>query len=265
MVTLTARHRSRHPLAPMLDAVVDGFRRLMAGRAAMAEKRDLGVVGVIRSLEITYGANGWHPHLHVLLLLAGNADTAAQARAIDRWRRQWAQFLAERGFEPSRERGVRWEPVTRGLDAGQYLAKVQDGSDLGMEMARGDLKAGRLGSLHPFELLDYFAETGDMDAVELWREYERATLGRKAITWTPGLRRRLLSAAEHKSDEEIVEEEVGGVDVCLFEPEHWDLIDRLNLSTAVLDAIEQADPGHEFEAVVSLLAPYGVTPLRPDG
>jgi len=31
-----------------------------------------------------------------------------------------------------------------------------------------------------------------MDAVDLWREYERATLGRKAITWSPGLRRRLL-------------------------------------------------------------------------
>jgi len=99
MVTSTARHRSCQSLAPTLDAVAQGFKRLMSGRAAVAEKADLGV-----------------------------------ARAIDRRRRDWAQSLADRGFEPSRERGVRWEPVTRAQETGRYLAKVRDGDDLGMKM-----------------------------------------------------------------------------------------------------------------------------------
>jgi hypothetical protein len=45
MVTSTARHRSCQSLAPMLDAVAQGFKPLMSGRAAVAEKADLGVCG----------------------------------------------------------------------------------------------------------------------------------------------------------------------------------------------------------------------------
>jgi len=78
-----------------------------------------------------------------------------------------------------------------------------------------------------------------MDAVDLWREYERATLGRKALTWSPGLRRRLLGTGGQRTDEQIAEEEVGGVFVCAFSLDDWGVIDRLNLSTEILKAIEQ--------------------------
>jgi len=70
---------------------------------------------------------------------------------------------------------------------------------------------------------------------------------------------------KQRTDEEIAEEEVGGVDVCAFSLDDWSLIDRLNLSTEILQAIEQAPPGLERTAVELLLEPYGITPARPDG
>ena len=33
-----------------------------------------GFKGLIRSLEVTHGANGWHPHTHELWFLKGSAE-----------------------------------------------------------------------------------------------------------------------------------------------------------------------------------------------
>jgi hypothetical protein len=173
MVTLTARHRRYHDLAPLFDAVANGFTRLIAGRAWLAERKALGVVGTIRSIEVTWSsAKGWHPHLHVLVLTDGTPDPATLARAIDRWQRVWTGWTARHGYEASMQYGVTWTPVTSAAEAAEYVVKLQDGRDPGLEVARGDLKAGRLGSVTPFEILDYFARTGDADALELWNRYE---------------------------------------------------------------------------------------------
>ena len=266
MITLTARHRQGQSLDRMLDAVVEGFRRVLAGRAAVAEKSELHVTGIIRAVEVTYGDNGWHPHVHCVLLLDSEPDAAALARAMARWSRTWRQFLAARGYEPSLGRGVTWVRVDRAEEAGAYLVKTQDGHGLGNELVRGDLKRGRLGSLTPFELLTYAGLTGDADAVLLFREFEQASHGRKALTWTPGLRRRLLGTPRQLTDEEIVEEEVGGVDVAVFTPEHWRSIAQVDgLITEILAAAEGTDTVSAFDAIAALLAPHRITPSRPDG
>jgi hypothetical protein len=101
--------------------------------------------------------------------------------------------------------GVTWTPVTSAAEAAEYVVKLQDGRDPGLEVARGDLKAGRLGSVTPFEILDYFARTGDADALELWNRYEVVSKHRQCITWSKGLRRRLLPDEE----DELTDEEAG--------------------------------------------------------
>lgn len=81
MVTLTARHYRRHKLADLLDALTEAWKKLMSGaqwagdpaRGREGERARMGVVGFIRSTEVTVGIrrNGWHPHLHVILLMGG--------------------------------------------------------------------------------------------------------------------------------------------------------------------------------------------------
>jgi hypothetical protein len=31
-------------------------------------RSDIGFVGTIRTVEVTYGRNGWHPHVHAVVL-----------------------------------------------------------------------------------------------------------------------------------------------------------------------------------------------------
>jgi hypothetical protein len=214
MVTLTARHKRHHDLAPLFDAVANGWRKLMSGRAWAGDpKRDfvgerdrLGVRGNIRSLEITYG------------------------------------------------HGVNWSKVTTPEEAGEYIAKVQEGKGhLGNEMARGDMKAGRLGTLAPFEMLEYMRQTGDMAVVPIWHEYEKGTFRRRAITWSRGLRAQLLDDEPELSDEELAAEEVGGETWALLPAESLKAIRRVpGLQAAILDTAENGG----FAELVNLLTAY---------
>jgi hypothetical protein len=78
LVTLTARHYRRHSLEELLDAIRDGFKGLTSGaqwagdkaRGREGERQRMGVVGIIRATEVTESErNGWHPHLHLVVLM----------------------------------------------------------------------------------------------------------------------------------------------------------------------------------------------------
>ncbi|MGW0689669.1 protein rep [Streptomyces sp. NPDC002754] len=271
MVTLTARHKKHHDLADLFDAVANGWRQLMSGyrwagdkkRNLPGERDKLGVRGNIRSLEITYGTrNGWHPHLHVVLLL--NDETLEELTyAMVRWDKTWRQWMKKKGYEPSKEHGVKWSKVTTPEQAGEYIAKVQEGKGhVGNEMARGDMKAGRLGTLAPFEMLEYLRTTGDAAVVPVWHEYEKATFRRRAITWSRGLRGQLLDDEPELSDEEVAAEEVGGETWALLPAESLTAMRRVpGLQTALLDAAENGG----FSELVNLLTAYHLAyELGPD-
>jgi hypothetical protein len=87
----------------------------------------------------------------------------------------------------------------------------------------------------------------------LWREYERATKGRQAITWSKGLRQ--LLAVTERTDEEIAAEEIGGEDLAVIHGDDWRHIVRIpGLPSLILDHVERGG----LAAVNELLARYGV-------
>ena len=264
MVTLTARHKRHHDLAPLFDAVANGWRKLMSGRAwagdpkrgVLGERDRLGVRGNIRSMEVTYGTrNGWHPHLHVVLLLSKETGEEL-AYAIHRWDKTWRAWMKKQGFEPSKEHGVKWSKVTTPEEAGEYIAKTQEGKHIGNEIARGDFKKGKFSTLAPFELLEYFRQTGDMAVLPVWQEYEQGTHRRRAITWSRGLRAELLGDEPELSDDEVAAEEVGGETWAILPAESLRAIRRVpGLQTRLLDVAENGG----FIELVNLLTAYHLT------
>ncbi len=211
-VTLTVRHKHGDDLRTTLDAVLRGFQRLQSGAPWVRFKQRFGVRGVIRSVEVTLGANGWHPHIHALFFL----DRPLSAGDVDEWESsmfgRWAGIVTRLGARlPTQPRGIDVRPADAdGRVVGQYLAKLQEASEkryrVGDELVRFDFKSGRSGSLMPFELLDSGRradEDDDRAAYRLWVEYFQATFGRRAITWSHGLRD-LCAVEEERTDEEVM-------------------------------------------------------------
>jgi hypothetical protein len=258
MVTFTAPHDLGQPLAALLKTISKSFSSIIAGRPWLRLKSKVPVVGTIRSVEITHGPNGWHPHLHVLVFIEGQANAQCIAQLGIHVRSKWSSFITRAGYRPPSElHGVKIDVCTSAAEAGLYIAKTQDGKSPGNEMARADLKSGNAGHQTPFELLGVIADTGDLAGLPLWHEYEKATKGHQAITWSKGLRKIVNVDIFARTDEELAAEEVGGDLVLEISTGAWRTVTRvLGLEVRLLEAWETGGP----DAVIALAAAHGLIP-----
>ncbi|WP_181036546.1 protein rep, partial [Arthrobacter sp. B1805] len=194
-VTLTMRHKRTDKLAVTLNAALKAWSKVTSGRAWVNFKNQFGVQGFVRAVEVTLGENGWHPHIHALLFtnkpMTADDQEALSSALFDRW----VKYVTSLGGGiPSKLRGIDVRPATKdGKVVAQYLSKVQEKNlkpdqGIGKEMARFDFKTGRGLSMTPFELLDGSDNDENFIIMKLWNEYVAATKGRRAITWSQGLR-----------------------------------------------------------------------------
>jgi hypothetical protein len=198
MATLTLRHRAGDDLALMLGILATAWTRAAAStRAAQDWRKRLGWLGAVRAVEVTYGRNGWHPHLHVLIFTRGRLSDDLE-QGYGAWlAAAWQEKVVGLGGRvPSEAVGVHLAAITSGESAGEYVAKVQDGDgeaverNVAAELLRGDLKQARrnrhgVKGLVPFQLLDLIGDTEQRvhdGALRAWHEYEHATKGRRCIT-----------------------------------------------------------------------------------
>ncbi len=182
--SFTLAHYQSDELAVLLTGLRDAFtdmRNLKVFKDAVTE---YGIVGWIAALEITDGANGWHPHLHVLLFhedflgVEYGDNLGLKAALHDAFARQIDRHL---GRQVHQIHGVDLVPVkTAGCDdqaLARYLGKIQ------LEMTRQDLKTGRVSSSRsPWQIGLDAATTGDARDAARWCEYLRATKGRNVVT-----------------------------------------------------------------------------------
>ena len=253
MVTPTVPHDLGMRLADLLPLIADSWRALIGGRPWRTLREQVGIAGQVRSMEVTCGCNGWHPHLHVLLFVEGAPGSAGLFEMHRYFLDKWQSVIVAAGYRrPDDQHGVVITRCPSAEEAGRYIAKTATGKPVGNELARGDLKTGRKGHRTPFEILeDYRQHPNDAD-LKLWREYELATKGHRKITWSKGLRKlisELADLGEEKSDEEIAAEEIGGDDLVVIDTVTWRKIVRApGLCGYLLDQAERGGAAAVIEA-----------------
>lgn len=251
MVTLTFPHGRHDKLGRLLEQQADALRRMRGGKQWVGVKEDLGYQGLIRSLEVTLGENGWHPHVHELWMLSKHTTRfnspaeeveaeveAIRLKVLARWEAACvaAGLLVPAKVEDFRKYGIH---VKGWCSAGDYLAKQDDSRNWGVdrEMAKATSKAeNKVKGLHPFALLAKVAG-GDRRAGRLFLAYALAIKGKRQLFWSPGLKARV--GLGEKTDEQLAEEERENADVLgLISSPDWHLILRQEKRAAVLDAAE---------------------------
>lgn len=259
-VTLTVPHR-RDRLADTLGTVFDAWRTLVASRAGRKWRREWGVDGYIRAVEVTYGTwNGWHPHLHIALFVGPDCDGQA---AGDELAERWCDLV------PGAVSSAQRVEVARSVDAvSEYMLKSdplgagRDVLPIALELCRADLKkAGARKGLSPMQVaalawLEFRrrpkgSKAGFTDSFHgrLWREYEETTKGRRPIEWSRGLRD-LVGLDAEQSDEDLVNGQVDGEVVAVLTPYNYMMMVRVPGATgAFLAALEERhreDPYDEY-------------------
>jgi hypothetical protein len=252
MVTFTFPHDMGMDLDPLWDLVSEGMSHLTSTIAWRKLKDRLGEVYYRRAVEQTFGEHGWHPHCHMLVYVRGGDTTAATVAVDQYFSAAWAKWVTDHGYRvPSGQNGVVVTPCNTGGDAGAYIVKTQDGRGVGNELARGDLKKGRNGGRTPFEILRE-AGTGDKRMLGLWWEFEQASKGRRLITQSQGLA--AVLGEDEVTDQELADEEAGGVDVAEFDGELWAGVCARGLEAPVFEAAAAGG----LRAVNRVLAGHGL-------
>lgn len=188
MITLTARHGRGDELADLLDRMKDAKRRWAQHRAHKRLKSL--IVGSVTATEVTGGgANGWHPHFHMIVVSSAPVD-------LDVLREPWLVSLRAAGLDGT---GAGWR-VQDASQAGRYVAKWGAAE----EVALGARKKGR-GGMTPMQLLAASCDDADKRAGVLWREYSAAFRGRRQLVWSRGLK--ALAGVGEVDDQEAAQDQ----------------------------------------------------------
>lgn len=248
MVTLTSRHSAGMRLEDCWNATTTAWNRVTSGRAWAGESdvnyrkrldnwaakgsrrkrpvQGLGIVqrydvlGFARALEVTHGENGWHVHLHVVVIFEGQQSPGMITNAAEDMWPAWEKGLASKGFTALRDHGgldvrVSTGETVQGL--AQYFTK-----QLALEATNSGNKIGRgKESRTPFQIAWSIFADGDAASLDLWQEWERVSKGRKQLTWSNGLRELAGLAEQELTDEEVAELELGDSDALTLPPETW--------------------------------------------
>jgi Replication protein len=222
LVTLTLRHHAGHALTDSWGALRHAWSRITSGRAWVREQERFGITGWIAAVEVTHSdRNGFHPHLHVVVCFDTPVSDLLLAELGGRWFARFERALVRRGFTALEFQGgldTRTVSADSSGALGVYLSK------LALEVSGGTTKtARRQSSRTMWQVLRDGLDTGLADDLDTWAEYQRASHGRKQVTFSRGLRRR-YRLADEQTDDEIADRDMGGDDVIALSPASWQAI-----------------------------------------
>lgn len=204
MASFTFPHRVDQPLALLLRLQQAAIKRLREGRAYKESMAAAGNTGRIRSLEVTHGQNGWHPHTHELLFHRAAVDPLELRNTLAM---QWLRACKAVGlFQPDRDDESAFlahsvDVRVGGDGVGEYLAKLDDQGKWGLshEVTKSSSKQGRRAGQHPFALATQKVTH------HLFLQYVEAMKGQRQLVWSRGLKAAV--GIEEKTDEELAQEE----------------------------------------------------------
>lgn len=261
-LTLTLRHRKSQGLTELWDALsycwqsVIGTSAWKGGIRQLGDKAEFSISHFIKSVEVTVGKNGWHVHMHALLLTERRLSELELAKLRGKIFARWSRAAERKGLDaPSDEHGADLRQAGTGQDAEDVAGYVAKGmsQSLGAEVSGGLGKIARKGSRTPFQILEDIGldqqrgEEPEAEDVALWLTWERESKGRRQMTWSKGAKDALGIA--DLTDEELVEAGEAAVEswtIAKVEPDEWRKVQsKVDVRLEVVEAVSAAESVEE--------------------
>jgi hypothetical protein len=257
LLTFTMAHHKGDKLADLVDGLIKAFHSFKSGQYWQKKRDEFGWIGSVRGLETTHGDNGWHPHLHDLVLLKKPLSPQEFIFFENLIKERWLMVLARQGYTASKEHGAH---VREGHnDIVEYVAKYGrlpkvTGWTVIHEVTKSVSKKAHKDGRTAFQLLvDYLA--GDMAAGRLFMEYARVFKGKRQLVWSEGLRALLGLIEVEKTDAQIAAEVEEPAYVLLYlTVDQWKIVVKENGRAGLLEEARHGDR----ERVVAWLADYDI-------
>lgn len=213
-LTVTLPHGVSDRLKDTYSVTAKAWNSVNSDKSVKNFRKSHGWWGFIRTCEVTYGVNGWHPHIHSLDFWDVPLTVAERAQYRALVYRAWAASVERQGQgRPTEKNGVVILAVRDG-EISDYVTKMSP-MGAGQELTNLSTKRAKQSGMTPFDIL-WRVEGGDVDKWRgLWWEYEKGTRGRRMLGTSPRIMQRLGLSAD---DPEL--SDVGPV-VGYVESEQW--------------------------------------------
>jgi hypothetical protein len=243
-LTLTFPHGSYDKLADLLAKFSKARKSLFSSRPWREWAKSINLIHKIYALEVTHGIeNGWHIHLHCVLLILPTSD--AEEPYPSDILKAWQCACVSSGLGRPNSHGV---DIRNGESATDYITKW----GLDLELTKQHVKHGRAGHSTPFDLLRAYAE-GDSLAGLLFQEFAREFRGKRQIILSRGLRKDLGIAPE-KTDCELAQEDLDkAICIATLTTQEWCLVLKHDLRFALLEEgrLRGSDGVQQFLMILS--------------
>lgn len=176
---LTLSHNPSHSLADSIAVLKAGRKAALTGRPWRRDRDEFGVVGFTWHAEEVYTKNGWHPHLHPLILTEAPL-TDAQIEDLGASMFGRYRTAVEASGRRAVYEGNHLQQIRTGAGIAAYVAK-----GMAMEVTMGSEKKSK--GRTPMQLLRDHLDTGDEKLMGLFNEFEIASQGRRTRQWSRGL------------------------------------------------------------------------------
>lgn len=240
MVTLTFPHTKFDSLGDLVSKQRAAFVKLRKGKVWDKFKQHFGYSGLVRSLELTHGKNGWHPHTHEIWLIRGLTSAERddfKARILARWIKSCAAVGLLDLADPVQLHAFHMHSVDVrfNVNDSDYLAKQDSSRSWGVdnEMTQAASKKALLKGVHPHEFL-IRQDAGDCSR---YIEYVNGMKGARQLYWSQGLKG--LASIDEKTDEELAEDQTEAAELLgLLTAEQWRVVRGNDARSELLDAAE---------------------------
>ncbi|MDD5385557.1 MAG: protein rep [Gallionella sp.] len=253
LLTCTVPHGLGDELSPMLDQMMDAWRKTTSNRKGKSVRAAICLEGTVRALEVTDGANGFHPHFHVLLFISSDVTTDT---VQEYFRPLWQDACVKAGLpRPSDAHGVR-------VDDGTYAAAYASKWGIESELTKGHSKKGKHDSMTPWDLLRCYLATKCERSRKRFIIYSEAFKGRRQLYWSNGLKAKL--GVGDLTDEELAhQEEERATLLSELTDDQWRAVLHTRSESALLDVAENHPEAFDafLEGVEGLARASGM----PDG
>lgn len=267
-ITVTLQHHTGSRLAELLKGLTESWRFVFSGDKT-GERRCLErVKAQIKTVEVRYGRNGWHPHLHILLLTDETGLSEIEAGLLEdeigeTIFSRYARKAEKLGFLAARE-AYNCHPVRIAGAAAHYVTKIEQNIEL--ELTSHETKESASRSYTAFQLLAAYDRGQEKiygQSVEaLYREFAQATKGKRQVSYSREIKS--LLDIEEKSDEEFTQEAESEQKeervLAVVDTPLWRVVCGRKLRAALLDVADSGDE-ERVRAWLSALAESASIPI----
>lgn len=260
LITRTFPHSSRDRIETLTANLKKAEALYKSGPAWIRVKNKFRISGSVRSVEVTYGTNGWHPHIHELVFIeAGQADPlendSLKLALFDRW------------FSACDRAGLGTPTLAHGIDVrdGTYAAKYASKWGIESELTKWHVKQGKGTSLTPFDLLRIALHSPNARAVSaaraLFREYAEAFHGKRQLVYSPGLVKKYLPEAAATDEAVAGKADDDALLLGILSLAGWKQVLRVDARAALLEHASSGEWGPVVAFLNSIKGPLALTEM----